>query len=191
MRLHRVPILLVAVTFVAAAPAEAATVKLKGGTTTLTFGQPALTALSGMGIGFSATAPATLSGTALKFPIKAGKVKVSGKKVTGTINHGGGMTLSNPTLAIGLSKPAVVLAGAKSALNATALIGTSPIPLQMATLDMTKAKTKITSKRITISGVHVKLTQIAASSMNAGFNVTGFTTGFEIGTATLQATVKH
>ena len=60
-----------------------------------------------------------------------------------------------------------------------------------ADLDVFKAKTSVTSKRILISGVHVKLTELAATSMNAGFAVTGFTPGFEIGTATLNADVKR
>ena len=49
----------------------------------------------------------------------------------------------------------------------------------------------MTSKRVRITGVHVKLTEIAGNSMNAGVSLTGFTPGFEIATATLQATVKR
>ena len=63
--------------------------------------------------------------------------------------------------------------------------------ITMADLDLSKAKASVTSKRIRISGVHAKLTELAATSMNAGFSVNGFTPGFEIGTATLKADVER
>jgi hypothetical protein len=85
-----------------------------------------------------------------------------------------------------------VLAGKQSVLNATSSIGGSPpLPIQMATLDVSKAKATVTSKRVTLSGVRLKLTKTAAVSMNGAFSVTGFTPGFEIGTVTLKAEVKR
>jgi hypothetical protein len=177
---------------ITAPTANARTLRLKGGATTLTFGQPAVEALTDMGISFAASAPATAAGSSLSFPIRSGKLKVSGKKVSGRITHRGGMSLSNQSLSIALTKPLVKLAGKTSTFDATAAFGASPsMTITMADLDLSKAKTSITSKRIRISGVHVKLTELAATSMNAGFSVTGFTPGFEIGTATLKADVAR
>lgn len=190
-----VPAALGALALAVAAPAAGATtLKVKGGTTKLTFGGPAVQQLVGMGIGFAPVAPATAAGTVLSFPIRSGTLKVtrgSHKKVRGKITHRGGMSLFNQALSIGLSKPAVTLAGKKSALDATAVIGTSQLPMTIATLDISKAKTSVTSKRVRITGVRVKLTEFAAASMNAGFSVTGFSPGFEIGTATLKANVRR
>jgi hypothetical protein len=180
---------------VAAPAAGATTLKLKGGTTTLTFATPAIQSLGAMGIGFQPIAPATAAAAAVSFPIRSGTLKVRGhsrKKVSGRITHRGGMSLSNQTLSIALTKPLVKLAGKTSTLDAATIVGTSPpLPITMATLDLSKAKTRVTSKRVRISGVRVKLTKLAASSMNAGFSVTGFTPGFLIGTATLKAVVKR
>jgi hypothetical protein len=175
--------------------AGATTLKVKGGTTTLTFGRPAIQALSTMGISFAPVAPASAAGEVLSFPIRSGTLKVTGgarKKVAGTITHRGGMTLSNSVLAVGLSKPMVRLAGRRSELDTTSVIGTAPpLTIDMATLDLSRAKMSVTRKRVRIGRVHVKLTSLAASAMNAGFGVTGFTPGFEIGTATVKAAVKR
>jgi hypothetical protein len=180
---------------VTAPAAGATTLKLKGGTTTLTFGTPAAQALAGMGIAIAPSAPATAAGPVLSFPISSGTLKLTGrgkKQVSGTITHAGGMSLSNATLAIGLTKPVVKLAGKQSTLNANAALGpTPPLVIEMATLDVSKATTSVTAKRVRIAGARVKLTELAATTMNAGFSVTGFTPGFEIGTATVVANVKR
>ncbi len=187
---------LVALALPASAGAKTTTLKVKGGSTALTFAPAAAQQLVAMGITLAPIAPATAgAGGAIVFPIASGKLKVtSGKhpKITGTVADRGGITLSNQIVSIALNQPSVALAGKQSALNATSSIGGSaPLAIQMATLDLSKAKLSITSKRVKISGVNVKLTGLAASSMNAAFSVTGFTTGFLIGTATLQADVKR
>src|SRR5262245_33276104 len=124
MPLIRTSLVLAVIALAVSPPAaDATTVKIKSGTTTLTFGQPAIQQLTGMGIGFAPTAPATAAGPALIFPITGGKLKVVKQKVTGTITHGGGMTLSNPALSIALTNPVVALAGRQSALNATTSFG--------------------------------------------------------------------
>ena len=187
---------LTALALTATAPtAGATTLKIKGGTTTLTFGQPAIQALAAMGIQFAPVAPATAAGTVLSFPVRSGALKVTGrahKKVTGKLTHGGGMKLFNQVLTVGLTDPVARLAGKASTLDAAAAIGTSPpLTIEMSTLDVSRAKTTVTAKRVRITGVRVKLTDLAASSLNAGFGVTGFTPGFEIGAATLKADVKR
>jgi hypothetical protein len=188
------PLVLAAVALAATAPpAHAATLKIKGGTTTLTFGAPAIESLTGMGIAIAPTQPATAAGPALAFPIKSGSLKVSGRQVrSGRVMHTGGMTLSTDTLTIALTKPVVSLAGRRSALDATTSFGGgATLATQMATLDLSRAKTSLTAKRLKLTGVKVKLTKLAAEAMNGGFAVTGFTPGFEIGTATLQADLKR
>ena len=187
---------LVALAMPAGAGAKTTTLKVKSGSTTLTFAPPAVQQLVAMGVTLAPSAPATAAaGGAVVFPISSGKLKVtSGKhpKITGTVAHRGGITLSNQIVAIALNQPSVALAGKQSLLNATSSIGGSaPLAIEMATLDLSKAKLSVTSKRVKVSGVSVKLTELAASSMNAAFSVTGFTPGFLIGTATLQAEVKR
>ena len=188
--------LVVALAIPVNAGAATKTLKVKGGTTTLTFAPPAAQQLAAMGITFAPLAPATMTpAAAVAFPISSGKLKVtSGKhpKLTGTVALRGGMSLANQIVSIALNSPSAVLAGRQSVLNAKSSIGGSaPLPIQMATLDLSKAKATVTSKRVTLSGVKLKLTQLAAASMNAAFSVNGFTPGFEIGTVALKAEVKR
>jgi hypothetical protein len=186
---------LVALAIAPAAGAKTTTVKLKGGTTTLAFNPQSAQNLQAMGIAVAPVAPTTAAaGPVLTFPIRSGTLKISGakkKKVTGKVTQAGGMTLSNPGYAVTMNTPSVTLAAAGSNMAASTLLNGTPAGVMaVADVDLSKAKVTLTSKTVKITGVVVKLNPTAAGVMNQVFAVTGFTPGFEVGTATLRADLK-
>lgn len=186
---------LVALAIAPAAGAKTTTVKLKGGTTTLVFNAQSAQNLSAMGIAVAPVAPTTAAaGPVLTFPIRGGTLKISGatkKKVTGKVTQTGGMTLSKAGYAVAMNAPAVTLAATGSNMAASILLNGTPAGVMaVADVDLSKVKVTLTSKKVKITGVVVKLNPTAAGVMNQVFQVTGFTPGFQVGTATLRADLK-
>jgi hypothetical protein len=204
MRISRLPtaqlavLLAVAVGLVLAPAAGAKTtkVKIRTGTTTLTFNPQANQNLAAMGIAVGPVAPATAAaGPILTFPIRKGTLKVTGvkrKKVTGTVTHAGGMTLSTATFAVAMNRPVVALATTGSTMNASILLAATPAgSLTMADVNLSNAKVTLTRTRVKLTGIVVRLNATAAGAMNAAFQVTGFSPGFLVGSATLSAALAH
>jgi hypothetical protein len=188
--------LLVALAIAPAAGAKTTAVKLKGGTTTLAFNGQSAANLQAMGIAVAPVAPTTaVAGPVLTFPIRSGTLKIAGakkKKVTGHVTQTGGMTLSKPTYVVAMNTPSVTLGGATGSNMAARILlnGASAGVMAVADVDLSKAKVTLTSKKVKLTGVVVKLNPTAAGVLNQVFQVTGFTPGFVIGTATLRADLK-
>ncbi len=162
-------------------------VQLTGGQTTLTTAPGIAAALLGHGIVPLATLPATegastAAGVAVRFafPVTGGSVNL--KKVTGTIDHSGGILFIDPATGkeIAVSDFIINL----KAGQLTAVVNGNPkerVPL----LSLSLAHAKITAGKhaVSVSGITARLTKTAAGALDATFGTTLFTTGLELGTA--------
>jgi len=134
-----------------------------------------------------ATLPATegvstSGGVAVKFafPVTGGSVNL--KKLTGAVDHSGGILFTDPATGkeIAVSDFVIDL----KAAQLTAVVNGNPkerVPL----LSLSLAHAKITAGKgaVRISGITATLTKTAASALDATFSTTLFTAGLELGTA--------
>ena len=171
----------------AATPVKSKSHRVTGGPTGLTLDPAAVANLQSMGVAMSGGAPATTAGSVLTFPLKpGGTVKTKGNRVlSGKIGHLGTLAMTQGTVSITLSDPTVNFG---SAPTFTGALG--GLPVAIGDLSFKSAKTRVTAKSLKITGIGVKLTSLAANSMNATFGVAGFKAGDPIGKANLTATYK-
>lgn len=162
-------------------------VHITGGQTTLTTAPGVAAALLGHGIVPLTTLPATegastAGGVAVRFafPVTGGSVNL--KKVTGTIDHSGGILFIDPATGkeIAVSDFIINL----KAAQLTAIVNGNPkerVPL----LSLSLAHAKVTAGKhaVCVSGITARLTKTAASALDATFSTTLFTGGLELGTA--------
>jgi hypothetical protein len=161
---------------VKASPAE---IVFTGGATSLALDPGTAQALTSLGISAAPAAPATAnSDGSLAFPITGGRVAV--KTLAGEITHSGGITLSKGSTAVTVSDFTIETAPAP---KLTAALGATRFDL--ATLELAAAKTAVSGRDVTVSGVVAKLTQGAADALNQAFGTTAFAGGLTIGTATV------
>ena len=177
----------------AAAPAASTTTKtykIASGTTKLTLDPAAVANLASMSITMSGVAPATTVGPLLTFPLKSGstiktKTRGTARVVSGNVVHTGTLQMAQGQVLVALTKPTIVF-GAAPVL--TGSLGGLAVPV--GNLSFTKAKTTVSKTSLKISGISMKLTKLAADSMNATFSVTGFHEGDKVGTAVMSAKLK-
>jgi hypothetical protein len=179
----RTAVLALCALLVLAAPAAAkskkgATLKLKGGATTLTLDQGAVDALTSLGIAAAPLSPATADGADLRFPLTTGRVQA--KTLAGTIRHVGGLSLSRDATRVEVRN--FVIDTKKAVLTARA--GNARIDLLA--LDLSDAEVTKKGKRLTVSGVKATLTQTAADALNGAFATDAFKEGLLIGTAVVK-----
>jgi hypothetical protein len=93
--------------------AASKTIKVTGGTSTVTVSTAAAAVLTQNNIKVSALSPATLSGKTLTFPIARGRLNA---KLHGYIDHKGGFSLSNGTKTVKLRRPTIRSTKAGSAI---------------------------------------------------------------------------
>ena len=162
-------------------------VRLSGGQTSLTTAPGIAAALLGHGIVPLATLPATegvstSGGVAVKFafPVTGGSVNL--KKLTGAVDHSGGILFTDPATGkeIAVSDFVIDL----KAAQLTAVVNGNPkerVPL----LSLSLAHAKITAGKhvVCVTGITARLTKTAAGALDATFGTTLFTAGLELGTA--------
>jgi hypothetical protein len=164
---------------VVATPAGAATtVRLSGGTTTLTLNGRTARALRAAGIKVSAAKPAKVKGTKATFKISGGSIDPATAK--GTIDHKGGLTLKAGRVKVTIAN----LSFNTSKGTVTAKIGKSKVSVASAK----GGKVSRDGVATTLAGVNVKLSKKGAAALNKAFGVRGFTTGLALGKATLATT---
>jgi hypothetical protein len=172
-----------------AAPARAsAAVGLTGGQTSVTTAP----GLAGVLLKHDIVPIATLPGTEgagsgaggvyvrFTFPVTGGKVNLA--KLTGTIDHSGGILFLDPVtgkeIAVG---DFTINVGQR---DLTAIVNGNPkerVPLL--SLGLGGAKITASKHAVRISGIVVRLTATAAGALDATFGTTLFTAGLELGTA--------
>lgn len=167
----------------------APTANLGDGRTTVALSSDFFTALNTLRVSVGTIGEGTLRGGAVSFPITGGALDLANAK--GEINHTGGLFLQAGTTRVELSSfnidtlgNAPVLTGLVTA-NGN-LLGRVPLfTLQLPTLTLPLQPQAFNT--LFIPGVGVRLTAEAAAALNGVFNVTAFTAGFNIGTASVFA----
>lgn len=157
------------------------TVKIKGGTTSLTIAAGTAAVLTKNGVTVSAVRPAKAHSTTFSFPIKSGRVDPA--TAAGTIRHSGGLKFhaGHTTLVV----KDFVIDTTKGVL--TARVGGTKTRIPLLKLDTSKAKISADGSWLTVSGVGASLTPEAAAALNKTFGVSLFTAGLPIGTAKITA----
>lgn len=163
-----------------AAPGASAE-KLGGGSTTLALNKGVAKALQSNGVKVAPIAPATAGGKGIAFPITGGDLS-TGKKVSGHIDHSGGLKLSAGGTNVSLTDFRVVV-GKKSRLVAKVGKG----KLTVLSLDLSKAKITKKGEDTVVSGVGALLSKAAAGALNAAFKTDLFAKGLVLGKVTVKA----
>ena len=152
--------------------------KIKSGATTLELDATTNAALTGAGFGVTPAVPATATGTTFSFPITKGRVhfaKGKKKKLTGYVNHSGGITFTKGATSVTASDPRILLSSGKK-VRLFATIGSERVRL-LDLKDVAVADGKITANAL--------LAKAAADKLNAAFAVTLFTPGLAMGKVTV------
>ena len=169
-------------------PARAAAVWLTGGQTSVTTAPGIAGALLKNDIVPIATLPGTEGAGSNRggvyvqfgFPVTGGSVNVA--KLTGTIDHRGGILFIDPATGKQIAVSNFIINVGQGYL--TAIVNGNPkarVPL----LSLGLGHTKITVSRhaVKITGIVVRFTKVAAAALDATFGTTLFTGGLQLGTA--------
>lgn len=114
------------------------------------------------------------------FPVTGGRVNLA--KLTGTIDHSGGILFLDPATGKEISVGTFTINVGQRDL--TAIVNNTPkerVPLL--TLGLGHAKITVSRHAVKISGIVVRLTKTAAGALDATFGTTLFSAGLELGTA--------
>jgi hypothetical protein len=174
-------------------PVSASQVWLKGGDTSVTTAPGIATALLGHGIAPVAVLPATegasLSGgvaVRFTFPVTGGSVNLA--KLTGTIDHQGGILFVAPGTSKQIEVSDFVINVQKGVLTAE-VNGSAKTRVPLLKLSLAHASIHKGWHSVKISGIVLTLTKTAASALDTTFGTTLFTAGLEFGTA--STTLKY
>ncbi|HEX9065397.1 MAG TPA: hypothetical protein VF843_09825 [Streptosporangiaceae bacterium] len=172
----------------AAAVHPAASVQLKGGRTSVTTGPGIALTLLKNGIVPIATWPGTQSlvsgkgGPAARFtfPVTGGRVSLS--PPSGDIRHRGGILFFNAANGkhVQVSRFTIDLKHA----DLTGIVnGNAKVRVPLFNLSLAHAKIKAGNHVVTVRGIVVKLTAVAAKALNAALGTKLFASGLTLGTA--------
>ena len=152
--------------------------KLKSGATTLELDAATHATLTGAGFGVTPAVPATIVDATLSFPITKGRVhyvKGKKKKLSGYVNHSGGITFTKGAVSVTASDLRVLLSSSKK-VRVFAKVGSESVRL-LDLKDVTVADGKISANAL--------LAGAGAAKLNAAFAVTLFTPGLPMGKVTV------
>jgi hypothetical protein len=170
-------------------PARAAAVRLTGGQTSVTTAPGIAGALLKNDIVPIATLPGTEGAGSNRgggvyvqfgFPVTGGSVNLS--KLTGTIDHRGGILFIDPATGKQIAVSNFIINVGQGEL--TAIVNGNPkarVPLL--SLGLGHAKITVSRQAVKITGIVVRFTKVAAAALDATFGTTLFTSGLELGTA--------
>jgi hypothetical protein len=177
-------ILLVAPAMVGTASAKPS-VLFEGGQTRVFLSGDFVGALQALNLSAGAVGNSSLSGTVAGFPIVGGVLDLQNAK--GEINHSGGLYLATRTARVELSSFNIDTTGATPILTGLVtangdFVGRVPLfRLELPTLTLPIQPQAFGA--VFIPNVKVTLSPEAAQALNATFNVSAFTAGFNIGVA--------
>lgn len=164
---------------------EPAQIALTGGSTTLAFNAATQATLGQLGVSVAPTAPASTDAAgALEFPVTGGVLDV--ETASGTIEHGGGISLTAAARRVDLTTPTVTFADTPQ-LGVTY----SGAPIAIADLSVDgEPDVDPAARTITANITAARLTTTAATAINGFFPNTALRAGTDIGTATLTAQAR-
>jgi len=115
------------------------------------------------------------------FPVTGGTVNLA--KLTGTIDHQGGILFIDPATGKQIAVSGFDINVGQGDL--TALVNGNPkVRVPLFSLGLGHAKIIVSRHAVKISGIVVRLTKTAAGALDATFGTKLFTAGLELGTAT-------
>ena len=167
-----------AVAALALAPAASADVDLTGGATTLKLSRGTAAALDSLGVSVAPTGRARAGSAGVRFPITGGRIDPA--TAAGAIRHAGGLRFSAGGKSLTLRSPRVAV-GRRIMLSAR--VGGRRVHL----LQLTGARVSRSGFNTNVSGLRARLTQKAASALNATFGVRAFKKGLRLGTARVRS----
>ncbi len=170
--------------FAGAKSSKGIQLKLKNdGGTTVKLDAGTAGALTQLGISAAPVKPASAGKKGVTFPITGGKV--NSKTLAGSIRHSGGLSFSNGTTVVKLTRFTINI---DKKPDLVASVGGARVSIL--SLDLAKLKNTSKGKQIRLSGIEASLTAAAATALNDAFGTTAFKKGLVLGTASVNATVK-
>lgn len=148
------------------------------GATTLQLDPGAASALTSLGVTPGVISPASAGSAGLSFPITDSPLRALS---TGTITHSGGISLTAGSTQVDLTDFWINFAPRP---NLSAIVGGSRV--RILSLDLSHARGRIDHGVLRLGPVTASLTQAAADALNSAFDVTAFSKGLVLGTATVN-----
>lgn len=175
---------LAAVGLAAAAPAaaQAQTVALDSGATTLRLDASAARALSGLGVSVAPIAPARAGSAGIAFPITGGRIDPASG--AGRVDHSGGLRLRGGGTTVRLTSPRITIT--RSIQTLSTVVGGGRV--HTFRLDLSRAEVARDGLGTEVTGVIVRLTQKGATALNRAFGTRALKSGLRLGTASVSAT---
>ncbi len=153
------------------------------GSTDLTVDPGAASALQSLGISASPVSPARVAGGALSFPVTGGKLDA--RTYAGTIRHSGGIALTRGSTRVELTRFTI---NVDSQPDLVASVGGSRVSIL--SLDLAGLKAAVQGRRVTLSGVKVRLTKAAADALNQAFGTSAFQEGLTLGSTVTRVRAR-
>jgi hypothetical protein len=170
--------------------ASAQTRQLARGATSVELSDDFTGALTTLGVMAKPIRPGSADGNVVRFPVTAGELDP--ENAHAEVFHSGGLQLQANDVKVRLLNFTIDTTGAKAVLTGAvivngSLVGRLPLfdlSLPSLTLPLDLGQDRVT--RLTVPGVAVTLSDAAAGALNQVFNVSAFTGGLNIGTATVD-----
>ena len=162
------------------------------GETSVTFSRDLVDALGALNVqvkGFGAT---QIENGIAEFPITGGAANVDSVKVD--ILHNGGLTLSAGSTTVDLTDFEITNLGDRSVLTGLVVVDGDLItraPLFDLAIGQVNSSIVNCQPALNLTNVVVSLSSAAATTLNEAFGVSAFTTGFNIGTAQVEAILSQ
>jgi hypothetical protein len=150
-----------------------------GGKTTLAPEPATIDALAAEGVSVAPAGKADVTGKGIAFPITGGKVNVD--RVSGKIEHKGGLTFSSHGTSLTV-EDFVIKLGKKNVIRADVAGGGK---VRLAELDLDRAKIRERGNKVVVSKVGVDLANRAAKALSATFGLPNLA-GADLGTAQVK-----
>lgn len=172
---------------------SAQTVPIASGRTSVTLSSEFLGALTALQVRAGTIGQGRLAGTVLSYPITQGSMDA--RNARGEVFHTGGLSLeAGTTTRVQLLNFTIETTGNSPVLTGLVVVNNAVVGrLPLFALQLPAGLTLPLSPRggalVELNGVGVVLAKDAADALNGVFNVTAFTQGFRIGTASVRALI--
>jgi hypothetical protein len=162
-----------------------------GGDTTVTFSSDLLNALGSLGVQVQGVGGTQINNGSADFAITGGAANVDSVKVD--ILHSGGLALSAGGTTVDLTDFEITSLGDRPTLTGLVTLNGDLItraPLFDLNLNQVSSSVIANQPALTLGNVGVNLSATAATTLNQAFGVNAFTTGFNIGSAEVEARLQ-
>lgn len=163
-----------------------------GGQTSVTFSTDLVNALGALNVQVQGFGTTQIENGIAEFPITGGAANVDSVKVD--ILHDGGLTLSVSGTTVKLTDFEITNLGDRSVLTGLVVLDGDLITrAPLFDLAVGKVNSSIVDSQpaLNLENVTVSLSSAAAATLNEAFEVSAFTTGFNIGTAQVEALLNQ